>query len=97
MLEKDSRLLIDIGLVVCVEGGREGDLVGDLVAENSRFIERRLSENEVRLSPKSLMKSLITVIEDLRSLALFFGALAEDSLDKRLSWMVSFGGSTPAL
>lgn len=89
-LEMESRLPIDIGRVVWVEGGREGDLEGDFDVEVSRFMDRRLSDIEVR---PSLMKSLNTVIDDLRS---FFGTLEVDSLDRRLSWIVSLGASMPA-
>jgi len=85
-LEIESRLLIDIGLVAWVEGGREGDFEGDLgEGETSIFIERLRSENELRPSLISLMKSLMTVTDDRLSLLLAFGVLEEDSLDSRLS------------
>jgi hypothetical protein len=95
-LEIDKRLLIDIGLwVAWVDGGRDGDLMdGDRAAEGSMFIDRRLSENEVR---PSLIRSLITVIDDLRSRVTVL-ELSDESLsfERRLSCIVSFGASATA-
>jgi hypothetical protein len=63
------------------DGGREDDTIG-VDVDGSRFIDRRLSENEAL---PSLMRSLITVIEDLRSFKVVF-----EAFESRLSRMVSF-------
>ncbi len=95
-LEVDFRLLIDMGRWwagdACTEGGRDGDFTAEgEEIEGSIFIDRRRSENEDLLS---LIKSLMTVIEDLRSFVVDFDAFERRlSLDSLRSWMVSFGGS----
>lgn len=73
----------------CTEGGRDDDLPeGD--AADSIVTERRRSENE---DLRSLIRSLIMVIEDLLSFEVV--ALEEDdnglSFDNRRSWIVSLG------
>ena len=75
----------------------EGDFIDGDEMSRSRFIDRRRSLFDVRVS---LMNSLTMVIEDLRSLAVVVVVLDEFesrlSFDRRLSWIVSFGGSTIA-
>jgi hypothetical protein len=75
----------------------EGDFIDGDEMSRSRFIDRRRSLIDVRVS---LMNSLTMVIEDLRSLAVVVVVLDEFesrlSFDRRLSWIVSFGGSTIA-
>lgn len=62
--------------------------------EESKFMDRRRSENEAL---PSLIRSRIIVIEDLRSLVVVFDALESRlSFDERGSMMLSFWGSGTA-
>lgn len=65
-LEDERCPFRDIELLLCVDGGRvlEGEIGGDLPKLISRFIDLRFSDSDVR---PSLMKSLMTFIDDLRS------------------------------
>lgn len=113
-LEFDRLLLTDAGLpwklgeFVCAEGGREGDLIEGEKSGASRVKDCRLPLNEVLRSEiefrPSLMKSLITFMEDLRSFfvtscgcsldsLLIFLASCGCSFDSRLSCIVSFSGA----
>ncbi len=63
----------------------------------SRLIDRRRSLNDARLS---LINSLTIVMEDLLSLVVVVVVLdafdSRLSFDRRLSWIVSLGGSATA-
>lgn len=83
-----------IGEVTCVEGDFVGDMVDGEEAEGSIVVERRRSANEDR---RSLIISLTTVIDDLRSFSLLAISVLLEDVESLLSIIFSCGGLADAI
>ncbi len=94
-LDVETRLLMDIGRWCAGEawtdGGRDDERTDGEATDGSIVIDRRRSVNEDR---RSLIRSLIMEIEDLRSFVVVVLEEVDNrlSFERRRSWIVSLGG-----